>query len=99
MALALAADVAPVVSDKLQATYWKENAALHAIDADMEKALKTEAVDRRLLDQQAAKVNTAGEALRAACGEKYELDQAAFQKGEITCVAKPKPPAPAAAKP
>src|ERR1700729_2943583 len=92
-ALALLGDElkTPEVSKDLQAAYWKENAAFHAIDADLQKALKTEAVDRAMLDEQSKKVNAAGDAMRAACGEKYQLDQEKFKQGSIVCVAKPEP--------
>jgi hypothetical protein len=82
---------APAISKDLENEFWKRLSAYHSINADLQEALKKEAVDRQLLEDQRKLVTESENAIRAACGPDHELDEQEFrQKGKAGCVAKKK---------
>jgi hypothetical protein len=79
-----------------QLAYLKEIATYKSIDADMQKALRTASEDKALLQDEQKRVESALAAMRASCGDKYDLDDAQFRQGIMVCSLKPPPTAAAA---
>lgn len=96
----------PIVPDAIQRDYFRELATYQGIRAQHEEALKVAEHNSNAMTEQGKKVDAAGEAMRAACGGDYVLNQKELVRGVVECVEKPKPtpavqpvPGPAAAKP